>query len=312
MRGDRPRTEIRNGYRMWQSARAAVSVFVVCCLSVVSASAQASDTVLAKVSDETVTEGDLQLLMKIRQVPADQQSALRDHFIEELIERKLIEQFLARRKIAPTEADVDQQIKTVHSLIQRGGDDPDALLARLGMTPEKLRAALSLPMAWQAYLRMTVTDDEIRQVFREAPARWDGTELRASQILLKPETANARDTLLQLRKRVADGELSFAEAARMASQAPSAEEGGDLGFFPYRGRMPIAMADAAFALKPGEISQPFQTPFGWHLLTVTDVRRGQLSIEDARPQIFESIGRQKWQAIVATERERARIQRPQG
>lgn len=89
------------------------------------------------------------------------------------------------------------------------------------------------------------------------------TEVRASHILVSTEAeANS------LREEIVNGK-NFADAAAEFSKCPSGAAGGDLGFF-GRGMMVKPFEDAAFELEVGELSQPVQTQFGWHLIEVTD------------------------------------------
>ena len=90
------------------------------------------------------------------------------------------------------------------------------------------------------------------------------SQVKASHILL-----NSKSQADALRQKIVDGEISFADAAKKYSLCPSRDDGGDLGFFP-RGAMVPAFEKAAFALQIGEISQPVETRFGWHLILVTD------------------------------------------
>lgn len=88
------------------------------------------------------------------------------------------------------------------------------------------------------------------------------TEVRASHILVKTEQ-EAKD----LYNEIKNGK-SFAEVAQEKSLCPSGQNGGDLGFF-GKGMMVKPFEDAAFALEVGELSQPVETQFGWHLIKVT-------------------------------------------
>lgn len=88
------------------------------------------------------------------------------------------------------------------------------------------------------------------------------TEVRASHILVKTEQ-EAKD----LYNEIKNGK-SFAEVAQEKSLCPSGQNGGDLGFF-GKGMMVKPFEDAAFALEVGELSQPVETQFGWHLIEVT-------------------------------------------
>lgn len=88
-------------------------------------------------------------------------------------------------------------------------------------------------------------------------------EVRASYILVKSE-----DEAKKLLEEIKGGK-SFADAAKEVSLCPSGRDGGDLGFF-KKGVMVKPFEDAAFAMKEiGEISEPVQTQFGWHLIQLT-------------------------------------------
>lgn len=89
------------------------------------------------------------------------------------------------------------------------------------------------------------------------------TEIRASHILVKTEK-EAQD----LYNDIKNGK-DFAQAAQENSLCPSGQNGGDLGYF-GKGMMVRPFEDAAFALENiGEISQPVETQFGWHLIQLT-------------------------------------------
>ena len=130
---------------------------------------------------------------------------------------------------------------------------------------------------------VTVSEEELRKFYADNAARFTAPEeRRASHVLIKVDKdmsaadkakakARAEELLAQARKAPA----GFAELARKNSQDPgSAAQGGDLDFF-GRGAMVKPFETAAFSLKPGEVSEVFETDFGYHFLTVTGVRGGQ-------------------------------------
>ena len=90
-------------------------------------------------------------------------------------------------------------------------------------------------------------------------------KIRASHILVKTEEEAKK--LLEEIKNGAD----FAKLASEHSMCPSGRDGGDLRFF-GRGMMVKPFEDAAFALKKGEVSEPVETQFGWHLIRLTDIQ----------------------------------------
>ena len=90
------------------------------------------------------------------------------------------------------------------------------------------------------------------------------TQVNANHILLGKKS----DALI-LRQQIIDGKITFEEAAKKYSLCPSREEGGNLGYF-SRGAMVPQFENAAFDLPVGQISQPVETRFGWHLIQVID------------------------------------------
>ena len=93
--------------------------------------------------------------------------------------------------------------------------------------------------------------------------------------------ADARRRLEDLRERIVRGGADFAELARLHSEDGSAARGGDLGWI-YPGDTVPDFERAMDALKPGEISQPVKTPFGWHLIQVLERRTAGMSAERRR------------------------------
>lgn len=90
-------------------------------------------------------------------------------------------------------------------------------------------------------------------------------EVRASHLLV-----GTQKEAEECRQEILDGK-TFSEVAKRVSKCPSGSQGGDLGYF-TRGRMVPQFDKVAFELPVGELSDPVQTQFGWHILTVTDRR----------------------------------------
>ena len=93
--------------------------------------------------------------------------------------------------------------------------------------------------------------------------------------------ADARRRLEDLRERIMRGGADFAELARLHSEDGTAARGGDLGWV-YPGDTVPDFERAMDALKPGEISEPVKTPFGWHLIQVLERRTAGVSAERRR------------------------------
>tara|TARA_Y100000739_G_scaffold219201_1_gene217420 strand:- start:3227 stop:4066 length:840 start_codon:yes stop_codon:yes gene_type:complete len=108
-------------------------------------------------------------------------------------------------------------------------------------------------------------------------------EFNASHILLETET-----DAIEIRKLLRAGN-DFAELAKARSTGPSAPRGGNLGWF-SRGMMVPAFEKAVIGLVVGEVSDPIQTQFGWHVIKLLEVRQKPIpSLEDVRSEIESSL-----------------------
>ncbi len=102
--------------------------------------------------------------------------------------------------------------------------------------------------------------------------------LRVSDLTPEPEV---RRRLVELRERATKGNQDFGSLARLHSVDPSSTRGGDLGWL-YPGDTVPEFERAMDALKPGEISEPVQSPFGWHLIQVMERRTDESPVERNR------------------------------
>ncbi len=273
-----------------------------------------TSAVLVTVNDKPITENQLAIYRFLHRLPAQETAESRKADLEQLIENELLRQFLADRR-----AEVDPQrlaaaVKAAKEQLKRQNRDPDKVFQNSRLLDALLRRELSLPMAWQVHLGRVLTQQTIRDEFEHHRSDFDGTEVRASQIFLKlPASADAarvqaaRDKLDRLRAEIVAGKISFADAAKRDSQAPSAADGGDVGWFTFRGKMPPEICKVVFRLKPGEVSAPFRTKFGLHLYTVTKVRPGNLNLEDVRASVIARMSRTLWEQFAAQAKKTARI-----
>lgn len=123
--------------------------------------------------------------------------------------------------------------------------------------------------------RTAVSDDEIAARYdEELPDVYDRPAMvHARHILVacdedapEDEVAAARQRADTLLEKARTQDVSFEDLARDNSDDGSSVDGGDLGFFPHDGIPFEAFADAAFALEPGQISEPVRTPYGFHVI----------------------------------------------
>ncbi len=269
---------------------------------------------LVSVDGHQIGDSDLKLAMLVRRIGTKVPETVRRRLLEQLVDEQLMRRYLADRKAEPDKLETDKRLQRVYKSIRQTGRDPEEILVSLGSSEAALRRELELPAAWQVYFNRIVTADKVREYFTQHRPQFDGTQIRASHILLKLASDDqehitaAQDELRDIRRQIVDGELTFAEAANEHSQAASSRRGGDLGFFPFAGQMPTSFTKTVFPLKSGDVSQPFRTQFGMHIATVTARRDGDLSLEDARPHVLRRLSEELWERTVAPLRQQAEIE----
>jgi peptidyl-prolyl cis-trans isomerase D len=151
---------------------------------------------------------------------------------------------------------------------------------KLFEVPEQIKAEYVVLNAAAVAAQTSVSDDDIKSYYEQNQKLYASAEQRrASHILIAVKSgASAADKaaaktkadglVAQLRKTPGD----FAKLAKANSQDPgSAENGGDLGYF-GKDAMVKPFEDAAFSLKQGEISNPVESDFGYHIIQVTGIK----------------------------------------
>jgi peptidyl-prolyl cis-trans isomerase SurA len=144
-----------------------------------------------------------------------------------------------------------------------------------------------------------VTPEEVKLFYESIPSidlPIFGTELEISQIVIEPNVSDEEknrviDLLNSFKNDVEEKGLSFASKAILYSQDPgSRANGGKYTLHRKRPRMVKEFRDVAFSLEEGEISSPFKSEFGWHILTVEKIRGQQVDIRHIliTPNVDES------------------------
>jgi peptidyl-prolyl cis-trans isomerase C len=148
-----------------------------------------------------------------------------------------------------------------------------------------------------------INDDALRKHYEAHKGDYmEAEKVTASHILLKTED-EAKAVLTELKQG-----KDFVELAKQKSTGPSAPKGGSLGSF-ERGRMVPAFDKAAFALQAGDISDPVQTQFGWHVIKVTERSAGkQKSFAEAQNGIRQALVSNYIQSVLADLSKKATVE----
>jgi parvulin-like peptidyl-prolyl isomerase len=273
-------------------------------------------TVVARVGDDTVTADEVNRLMKLamrgNKVVDDALPMIEATALDQVIKRRLITKFLDSKNIEASKAEVDVLIQRKAEALAKQGASLAEYLAQNSLTEQAFRDDQEWQIRWEKALRAYLTEANLEKYFEAHRKEYDGTEVRVSQILLRPNGNLDLDKFKSLTERAGTirdsiiGELiTFPAAAKKYSEAPSRAQGGDIGFIPRHGLMDEDFAAAAFALQPGQISPPVLTRYGAHLIQVTEVRPGKRTARDARKEIepavrkegFERVAKQMFKTI---------------
>lgn len=252
---------------------------------------------------------------------------LRQKALDALIDRELLWQESIKRGVVVSDAEVQSQVEQMRAAM--GGAEKfarrleDAGFDEAGFA-EYTRHELAAQQTFAQLTQVAEPDEkEVRAFFDEHRSEMSQPEtVQARHILIKVAQGAdaaaieaARLRLVEMKLKISQG-ADFASVARTGSEDASASAGGELGYFP-RGRMMPAFEAAAFALKPGEVSEPVRTPLGWHLiqlenhLEAADVSEAQ-GLEMVRAYLARQRQVQVRQQVLAQLRTSNRIQRIDG
>ena len=227
---------------------------------------------IATVNGQKITKGELDA--KLEQQGGKQALAA-------MVQQALIFQYAKDHNITVSDKEVDDKLAEISSHFPAG--QFESMLKAQGMTMDDARKLVRENLLTKKAVdqNIKVTDAQVNDYLNTqhlslgAPA-----QVRARHILVKTE-AEANSIEDQLHKGV-----DFAALAKQYSTDPgSKDKGGELGWF-GPGQMVPAFQKAAFALKPGQISPPVQTPFGWHVIQVEEVKplTKDLAVEQIKQQ----------------------------
>lgn len=256
------------------------------------ATGQVVDKIVAKVDNNILLESEVQksYLEAISQAQQGIEVPTRCNVFESLLINKLMVAKAVVDSVIVTDAEVLLEANNRFAMVmQQFGGDESMLAEMYGKTAEQLKAELEEVMREQLIVRkmrktitdgITVSPAEVRAFFINIPK--DSlplftSEATVGQIVRKPETnPKVREEIIaqlkQFKEAISTGKSTFAELAKAYSEDPgSAAQGGDLGYF-RRGELAPEYEATALGLRPGEISDPVETQFGFHMIQLLEIK----------------------------------------
>jgi len=242
-----------------------------------------------------------------RKLPPEQMAQLRQAALDNLIENELLYQAAVKSGVKVDPQTLETRLTEMKARI--GGEAGyQKVLERMGISDQEVRRQMKRAMVLERFLdqkfisQAKVDEKEAREYYDKHPEIFHRpAKVRASHILIKLEPGadkakqeKAKKTIEKLRARALKGE-DFAKLAKENSQGPTAVRGGDLGYF-QRSQMVKPFADAAFALKKGEVSPVVKTRYGYHIIKLTDKKpAGKVPFDKVKGRIQQALMRSKVQ-----------------
>ncbi len=248
------------------------------------------DEIIAKVDNYIVLKSELEKAY-LNYLSSGNQAApdTKCRILAQLISGKLMVAKAEIDSVIVNDFEVDNQLqRRMQVILSQYGGTEEQFEQYYGKSMEELQAEIRDQVKEQMVVQrmqetitadVSVTPSEVRKFFNQIPRDslpFFSTEMEVSQIVRIPEPndkikTQIREQLAVLRSRALQGE-SFEALAKEYSQGPSGPNGGNLGWA-SRGMMAPEYEANALKLKPGEISEPFETSFGIHIVQLLE-RRG--------------------------------------
>ncbi|MCU4999839.1 peptidylprolyl isomerase PrsA [Bacillus tropicus] len=198
-----------------------------------------SSATVATATDSTITKSDFE-------------KQLKDRYGKDML-YEMMAQDVITKKYKVSEDDVDKEVQKAKS---QYGDQFKNILKNNGLKDEAdFKNQIKFKLAMNEAIKKSVTEKDVKDHYKP--------EIKASHILVSDE-----NEAKEIKKKL-DAGASFEELAKQESQdLLSKEKGGDLGYF-HSGAMTPEFETAAYKLKIGQISDPVQSPNGYHIIKLT-------------------------------------------
>ncbi|KAA9021674.1 foldase protein PrsA [Niallia endozanthoxylica] len=266
----------------------AIAGVAVISLTVVFGTAFSKKEVVASVEGNPITQDELYDVM-VKQYGTNT--------ISYLIDNKIVEHEAEKENITISDKEIDEEMQTY--IDANGGEEQfNAALEQSGVTKADIKSEIVnyLKIVKLLESNIEVTDEEIESYFEENKESYNESEqVEASHILVDDEsTAN------EVKEKLSAGE-DFAKLAKeYSTDTSNADNGGELGYF-STGEMAAEFEKAAFSMNKGDISEPVQTDYGFHIIKVTNKKAAkEAELKDYKGEIKQTLFDQELQTEYST------------
>jgi len=262
------------------------------------------DRIVAQVNGEIITLFDLNEQMKPileqfkgRELADQEKAALitaRKNVLEQMVQDILLKQQIDKLGVTVTETEILNEFESVKQRSKLSDEEFEAQLKLQGMTADDYKKRLGTDIQKHRLLgvmvkrKVVVSDEEVRQYFEEHKDKYKQDKKVELAVILVP----AVDEAEIIRKGLADGGMTFEQAAAKYSKGPGAQQGGNIGTLDWSTIAP-AWRDALEGVEPGGLSKVFELNGMGALLKLVSVTEGKTSELD--DEMMKSIQQELYQ-----------------
>lgn len=270
------------------------------------AGAEGANRIVAIVNDDIITSYELEKAKKTYNLPVmekEGQEELHKQLLFQLIDQKLIDLQIKKLGVQISPEEVDKTVSRVKE--EQGLNGPEEFskaLLREGLSESDFRNKIKEQIlrfkliSREIGSKIIIQENQVRDYYEKNKAQFKSAEgIQLAHIFLPvPENAPAEERAKQkikieeIRTRLLKGE-DFSELARKFSKDPSAAQGGNLGLF-VLDEIDSSLRTIIATLKPGEFSAVLQSPKGWQIIKLIDLKGAkEISFDEAKVQIQEKL-----------------------
>ncbi len=278
------------------------------------ARAELANEIAAIVNDDPITtyevekeQADMEKSLA-KNVPGDAagKDRLREEALNSIINKKLITQKIGELGIKVSDDEIKQMIENVKKQNNISQETLEAALKSQGVSYEQYKAQIKEQLerlrliSQEVRAKVQITDKEIREYYLSHQEKFEKEESYHAAVITLNISADASaeekkktaDRAAAIHEELKSGK-NFQELARKYSDDASAKDGGDLGTF-RKGEMLPEFEKVLSGLKPGEISEPFSTPSGLHIVKLLERFHGELKpFQEVKGEVEDSLYKKK-------------------
>lgn len=264
--------------------------------TVISGKKQKIDGIIATVGDYLILDSDIdKSFLELTSQGNSVKDITRCQMLGKLLEDRLYAHQAVQDSIIVTDAEVKTKLEEqLGYMVEQLGSMEKTIAYFKKNSEEDFRADLSeiikmnkltAEMQRKIVDEVTITPEEVRNFYKKIPENERptfGAEVEVSQIVINPKITDEDkqkviDKLKQFKKEVLEGS-SFATKAVLYSQDPGSSTNG--GYYKMNRRTPFVkeFKDVAFSLAEGEISEPFETTYGFHIIMIDKIKGQEVEL----------------------------------